>query len=554
MKLLYLFAIVYGLVFVSAWTPFHQHAPAYNTWDTKQITQWLHDNKIKYTHEQSRDDLLGLVRKNWNAVTASPGPFATWSDDRIINYLNQKGVDIADSAKDNRNWLLTTAHEAWEKSGFDTEETHTHIKDWIFDSWSDSALKRFLDEHQFGASAATTRDALLKKIKANYDHIAKNAKNAKSETQEASSWLFNAWSDSELADWLTSHGYDVPRNSDRNTLISLIKKYSYQASNQAVGAKNSAQAVFQKMNAEMLDTTGAVKDTVFDTWSESQLKLFLDKHGVPVPQPTKKDKLLALARKNKYYLKQDLEKSADLAASEAQGWYDYAKGKASDTKDAANTAAESATQYTSDTFKDVTNLWSNSRLQEFLRSRGIIAPEDSTSERLKDLVWKNRDAPIGTYDWWSFEAWSTEDLQNWLKESGAAVTGSRDDMAKKAGEYFDTIRNEGGDKYNAAVTKLQDWYSAGKDTAFDTWSDSDLKAYLDSYGVSTYQGTTRNELIAMARRNTYLFRHGANPEGWHDTYEKFKSGLWSAASGTKRASEKVQQQVAEGIKKLRHEL
>lgn len=48
---------------------------------------------------------------------------------------------------------------------------------------------------------------------------------------------------------------------------------------------------------------------------------------------------------------------------------------------------------------------------------------------------------------------------------------------------------------------------------FDTWSDSELKAYLDRYGVSTYQGSTRNELIAAARRNAHAFRYGSSDHG-----------------------------------------
>lgn len=55
---------------------------------------------------------------------------------------------------------------------------------------------------------------------------------------------------------------------------------------------------------------------------------------------------------------------------------------------------------------------------------------------------------------------------------------------------------------------------AAKDTTFDTWSDSELKAYLDSYGVPTYQGTTSNELRAKARNSANYFRYGTTtPQG-----------------------------------------
>ncbi|KAK9244927.1 hypothetical protein V1506DRAFT_539708 [Lipomyces tetrasporus] len=543
MKLVYLFALFYAVLGVTAWNPFHQTTPEYNTWDTKQITKWLHDNKIKYSSSLSRDDLIGVVKDNWDSITAPPGPFGKWSDDRLANYLNKKGIEVSESAKGNRDWLIAKAYKTWEEAGYDTEETYTNAKDWIFDSWTESALKKFLDAHHFGSSAAATKDALLKKVKDNYDYIARSAK---SKTDETSDWLFDAWSDSDLADWLVNHGYNVPKKHTRKDLIRLIKKYSYEAAQRATNAKQHAQTVFNNLNENILDASGQVKDSAFDTWSESDLKLWLDEHGIPVPQPTKKDELLAIARKNKYLLKKDWE----ALTQRAEDSYNAAKDKAGEMK-------ESVDQFSNEAFKQLTSTWSDFRLEEFLRSRGFIVPEKTSTQELQDLVWRNRKAPIATYDSWAFYSWPLEDLQNWLKEQGNAAAGTRDQLAVKAGEYFNSMKQEGGERYNLALSTLQEWYNSGKDLAFDTWSDSDLKAYLDTYGVPVYQGTTRNELIAAARRHTKLFRHGANPEGWYETFGKaneyLKHGFWSAASGTKKLSEKVQQQVSDSLKKLRSE-
>ena len=52
-----------------------------------------------------------------------------------------------------------------------------------------------------------------------------------------------------------------------------------------------------------------------------------------------------------------------------------------------------------------------------------------------------------------------------------------------------------------------------KDSTFDTWSDSELKSYLDSYGITNYQGSNTNELKAMARRNAQYFRYGTTTPG-----------------------------------------
>lgn len=55
---------------------------------------------------------------------------------------------------------------------------------------------------------------------------------------------------------------------------------------------------------------------------------------------------------------------------------------------------------------------------------------------------------------------------------------------------------------------------AAKDTAFDTWSESELKNYLDSYGFNVPQGSTKNEMIAYARNLRNWFKYGTTtPQG-----------------------------------------
>ena len=92
--------------------------------------------------------------------------------------------------------------------------------------------------------------------------------------------------------------------------------------------------------------------------------------------------------------------------------------------------------------------------------------------------------------------------------------------------------------YLAAAT------DAAKDTTFETWSDSELKSYLDSYGIPTYQGTNTNEMKAMARRNANYFRYGSQ-EGLLDrvrggaqwVLDQLKIG---AASGKEQLSNNVE--------------
>lgn len=80
-----------------------------------------------------------------------------------------------------------------------------------------------------------------------------------------------------------------------------------------------------------------------------------------------------------------------------------------------------------------------------------------------------------------------------------------------------------GQAYASITSALAKATDNAKDVTFDTWSDSELKAYLDRYGINTYQGSTRNELIAAVRRNAHAFRYGS---GDHGIYGQTKAMCW----------------------------
>jgi hypothetical protein len=108
--------------------------------------------------------------------------------------------------------------------------------------------------------------------------------------------------------------------------------------------------------------------------------------------------------------------------------------------------------------------------------------------------------------------------RKWLAtQNNKAATkagASRDELLKQAQANYATASKSGGAAYASVTSYLALATDAAKDTTFDAWSDSDLKAYLDSYGVPSYQGSTSNELKAIARRNANYFRYGTStPQG-----------------------------------------
>lgn len=134
---------------------------------------------------------------------------------------------------------------------------------------------------------------------------------------------------------------------------------------------------------------------------------------------------------------------------------------------------------------------------------------------------------------------------------------SRNDLLKQAQDTYAKASKSGGSSYASVTSYLAAATDSVKDSTFDTWSDSELKSYLDSYGISNYQGSTANELRALAKRNYNYFRYGTSspPEtlwaklqgGAQWVLSQFKIG---AATGRKEAGyqgEKAADAVKEGV-------
>jgi carbamoylphosphate synthase small subunit len=120
---------------------------------------------------------------------------------------------------------------------------------------------------------------------------------------------YNKWHETELERWLSDHNIPYPTPADRRDLEKLIQEnwndyviapYNKWDANQlgaylqAKGIETKDQAQAQTSNLvsqvkgswyETEDKTeqswGSVKSWILDTWTESQLKAFCDKHNIP---------------------------------------------------------------------------------------------------------------------------------------------------------------------------------------------------------------------------------------------------------------------------------
>ena len=218
-------------------------------------------------------------------------------------------------------------------------------------------------------------------------------------------------------------------------------------------------------------------------------------------------------RKAKFQGKDAYLVTSATISSAASVAYDSASSLLTGATDSASSAgAEYGAQATNyahrkkdEAFEAAIDTWSDSRLKAFLDARGVPVPQNGKIDELRAAVRHNAHKAKGRagFNDAEFDTWSTEQLQEFL---GKKAKGTRDDLIASAKKKYASASAKGGDTW-ASLTA-----SGAKTTGylFDQWSDSDLKSFLDSYGVPVSQGSKRNELIAAARRNSRYFTQGPN--------------------------------------------
>ena len=259
-------------------------------------------------------------------------------------------------------------------------------------SWTDSQLKAFLDKNGIPAPQPRKRDTLLATARQNYVSIAKKFNEA---SHYPGNWLYESWSDSDLKEFLDARGVPVPQPSTRDKLVASVRRNSRLAElnmkDTAASASSSAAAAQQSLS-----------DALLDSWSDSQIKEWADKHGIKVPQGSKRNELLALARKYRHQLVGD-----NIASSASSGF-----GAA--TTNANNQfakATDDAQLKSEDAFNQAVGTWSDSRLKAFLDARGVPVPQGGKKDELVKQVRLNKHKAASGWSAWTFDTWTVDNLK-----------------------------------------------------------------------------------------------------------------------------------------------
>jgi len=160
-----------------------------------------------------------------------------------------------------------------------------------------------LDKHGIPAPQPRTRETLLRSARENYETVAKKSGEAGAYPGD---WLYEAWSNSDLKKWLDQHGVPVPQGGARNKMVAAVRRNarlgSFRANSLAASASASgssaASSGYAAASGAAANAASSLNDKVFDAWSDSNIKAWFDKNNIKVPQGSRRNELVALARKN----------------------------------------------------------------------------------------------------------------------------------------------------------------------------------------------------------------------------------------------------------------
>jgi hypothetical protein len=297
--------------------PYWLEQAVYDKWHETELERWLSDHGIPHPSPSDRKNLQSTVKANWNDRTVSP--YTSWDAPTLQKYLSLKGQQAKKGTEKDAKSLAEQVKAYWTETEDSANQAYANVKDWIFDTWSDSQLKAFADKHGIPVPQPRQRDSLLAAVRDNYQSVAEKAKET---ANYPGDWLYASWSDSDLKSWFDERGYPVPQPNTRDSMIAALRRQSRLASLQS-------QDAYASVSSAAARAQQSLSDALLDSWSDSQIKEWADKNGIKVPQGSKRNELLAIARKHRARLYGDsASATAQSLSSSGASAYGAATSKA----------------------------------------------------------------------------------------------------------------------------------------------------------------------------------------------------------------------------------
>lgn len=388
---------------------------------------------------------------------------------------------------------------------------------------------------------------------------------AAAEIATASSWFgktaYNKWHETELERWLSDNNVPYPTPADRKDLENLVKSnwndyvltpYNSWDVNQLQkyitlkgeevkkGTEKNKDTLLAQVKASWTDTEdkandayGSSKDWVFDTWTESQLKAFCDKHGIPVPQPRNRDTLLKVAREN--------------------------------YQTTANKISETAAYPGNWLWEN----WSDSELKAWCDERGIPVPQGGKRDKLIAQVRRNSRIASNNLAAWSsslaataasatqsisdavFDTYSDSQLKKWADEKGIKIP-----QGSKRNEILALVRRKNA-LLNASASSLSASAVSAYGAATSSAGNEYAKATQDAGLKYDYAASAFYSYLDWAKYQLGLAASTASASAssaTHKGYKSASSASKSVSSASKSATKSAASAYSSASKKAKEEL
>jgi hypothetical protein len=155
----------------------------------------------------------------------------------------------------------------------------------------------------------------------------------------------------------------------------------------------------------------ALSDQLLEAWSDSQIKEWCDKNGINVPQGSRRNELIAIARKHRNLFTRESDQASESGAASsasAASAYGAATSKAGNQYAKATDDAQLKAR---DIFNTAIGSWSDSRLKAFLDARGIPVPQSGEKDKLIEAVRLNSHKAASSGSAWAYDTWTFDNLR-----------------------------------------------------------------------------------------------------------------------------------------------
>ncbi|CAA7262116.1 unnamed protein product [Cyclocybe aegerita] len=356
-----------------------------------------------------------------------------------------------------------------------------------YKSWNTNELQAWLEVHNVPIPKHAPTQAELKDLVEEnwdtasvwtYDQYA-SAQQAFQDLREA---VFETWDESRLRQFLLEHGVVAPKGTRENLVLLAKQKHrSYTKAASSLSAEASARAstaVYGDTAHQMSKSVSSVasqatreataafdmsKDYVYSSWSENQMRAWLQERGLLKTKAKKrKDELLQMLHDAWGYVANPVW--VVWSDSYIRNWLVAQHVIKSDYEARRDELAGLMEKYYYNTRDSVYDSWSDSDLKKWLVEHGVMKSDAKASrDKMLKMVEDNYMSAKDTF--WS--AWSDNAIRDWLIENGYMRSGAqakRDELIKLANE-----------KYASAHAQMAEYLK---------WPDARLRATLRAHGYS----------------------------------------------------------------------